>query len=67
VPTIEIDYSSFHPYLIYAELGLRLPNDPYEHPDFTRSEMKSMFLVMINCANETQALRAYKDPADQHA
>lgn len=63
VPTIEIDYSSFHPYLIYAELGLKLPiSDPYAHSQFSRSEMKSMFLVMINCANERQALRAYKDP-----
>ena len=62
VPTVEIDYSSFHPYLLYAELGLRLPSDPYEHSQFSRPEMKSMFLVMINSANERQALRAYKDP-----
>ena len=62
VPTIEIDYSGFHPYLIYAERRLKLPNDPYEHSQFSRPEMKSMFLVMINCASETQALRAYKDP-----
>jgi hypothetical protein len=62
VPTVEIDYSSLHPYLIYAELGLKLPNDPYEHSQFSRPEMKSMFLVMINCANERQALRAYTDP-----
>ena len=62
VPTVEIDYSSFHPYLIYAELGLKLPSDPYEHSQFSRPEMKAMFLVMINCASETQALRAYTDP-----
>ena len=49
-PRVEIDYSGFQPYLIYAELGLKLPNDePYEHSQFNRPEMKSMFLVMINC------------------
>jgi len=70
-PTVEIDFSAMHPYLIYAEAGLNLNAlddsgllvDPYEHEDFSRDQMKSMFLVMINARSETMALRGYVDPA----
>ena len=69
-PTVEIDYSAIHPYLLYAERGLESPwtlmdvlfEDPYDHKDFSRAQMKTMFLVMLNCERESQALRAYKDP-----
>ncbi len=67
-PTVEIDFSAMHPYLIYAEAGLNLNAlddsgllvDPYEHEDFSRDQMKSMFLVMINARSETMALRGYE-------
>ena len=31
-PTVEIDFSSFHPTLAYAECGLPLPADAYRIP-----------------------------------
>ena len=46
-----MDYSGFHTYLIYAELGLKLPSDPYEHGQFSRPEIKAIFLLTMKYAD----------------
>lgn len=69
-PTIEIDFSANHPYLIYAERRLMSPwsfpenavEDPYDHEGFSRAQIKKMFQVMNNSSSEAQALRGYEDP-----
>ena len=62
MPTFEKDYSGFYPYLIHAELGLKLLRDPYEHSQYGRPEIKAIFLLTIKYADETQALLSFKDP-----
>lgn len=48
-PTIEIDYSAFHPHLIYHQAGLQFDGeDPYEIQDFERDHVKVAFNIMIN-------------------
>jgi len=48
-PTIEIDYSSFHPHLIYHQAGLQFDgDDPYEIQGFERDHVKVAFNIMIN-------------------
>lgn len=49
-PTVELDYSSLHPAMLYALEGIKLPADPYstalgrEHRDIT----KRVFNALIN-------------------
>ena len=48
-PTIEIDYSSFHPALLYGEINKPIPNgDAYAIDGFARDEVKTAFNVMLN-------------------
>lgn len=48
-PTIEIDYSSFHPHLIYHQAGLHFNgDDPYEIEGFDRDNVKTAFNIMLN-------------------
>ena len=48
-PTIEIDYSSFHPHLIYHQAGLKFDgNDPYEISGYEREHIKVAFNIMLN-------------------
>lgn len=48
--TVEIDYSSIHPRMMYAREGLEAPEDPYDiglDPEF-RNAVKQTFNAMIN-------------------
>ena len=48
-PTLEIDYSSFHPHLLYHQDGLQFSgDDPYVIKDFDRSHVKVAFNIMLN-------------------
>jgi hypothetical protein len=48
-PTIEIDYSSFHPALLYATINKPIPDgDAYVIEGFNRDEVKTAFNVMLN-------------------
>jgi hypothetical protein len=48
-PTIEIDYSSFHPALLYAKVKKPIPaGDAYAIEGFERDEVKVAFNVMLN-------------------
>ena len=48
-PTIEIDYSSFHPALLYATINKPIPDgDAYVIEGFSRDEVKTAFNVMLN-------------------
>ncbi len=48
-PTIEIDYSSFHPALLYATINKPIPDgDAYVIEGFSRDEVKVAFNVMLN-------------------
>ena len=59
-PTIEIDYSSIHPYMLYHGKGLEFDgDDPYAIEGFDRDAVKVAFNVMLNketaSANESVA------------
>jgi hypothetical protein len=48
-PTIEIDYSSIHPYMLYHAKGLEFGgDDPYAIKGFDRDAVKVAFNVMLN-------------------
>jgi len=48
-PTIEIDYSSLHPHLLYHSESLEfLGEDPYTIEGFSRGDVKVAFNLMIN-------------------
>lgn len=50
-PTIELDYSALHPYLLYAKEGIQYEGDPYaavnSDPEL-RDIYKTAFVAMIN-------------------
>ena len=48
-PTLEIDYSAFHPHLIYHQAGQEFKgNDPYDLEGFERDHVKVAFNIMLN-------------------
>lgn len=48
-PTIEVDYTAFHPTILYAEQGLPLTQDPYKvHPNVHRDAGKVAFNALLN-------------------
>jgi len=48
-PTIEIDYSSIHPHMLYHRKGLEFDgDDPYAIEGFDRDDVKVAFNVMLN-------------------
>ena len=48
-PTIEIDYSSIHPHMLYHKEGLQFDGeDPYALEDFDRNAVKVAFNIMLN-------------------
>ncbi|MDB9982213.1 hypothetical protein OAE55_04185 [Gammaproteobacteria bacterium] len=48
-PTIEIDYSSIHPYMLYHRKGLEFDgDDPYAIEGFDRDTVKVAFNIMLN-------------------
>ena len=58
--TTELDYSSFHPKMIYDLEGLDLPGDPYEGiGDLDRDHGKTIFNIMINAKDKEKAQAAY--------
>lgn len=40
-PTVELDYSACHPRMLYHELGLEAPDDPYDIPEIADLERHS--------------------------
>jgi hypothetical protein len=49
-PTVELDYSGHHPRMLYAEIGLEFPGDPYDigQPAPYRGVVKETFFKMVN-------------------
>jgi hypothetical protein len=70
--TVELDYSSMHIYMLYAERNIQYNNDPYsivpEHPE-VRGITKKVFLISINASDRKKAYRAiikeYPDISDK--
>jgi hypothetical protein len=62
-PTIEIDYSSFHPALLYGAVNKPIPDgDAYVIEGFSRNEVKIAFNVMLNRTGKVSS--AYKSVMD---
>lgn len=57
-PTIELDYKSTHPTLIYNSAGFDIPTDPYIVGNVPRNINKLAFNVMINASNKHSAILA---------
>ncbi|MCK8069806.1 hypothetical protein [Cobetia sp. 1CM21F] len=46
-PTVELDFASLHPRLIYANAGIQYDADPYTLPGIPRDVAKVMFLSLL--------------------
>ena len=58
-PTVELDYSSFHPALLYGRINQPIPGgDAYAIEGFNRDEVKTAFNVMLNRTGKVST--AYK-------
>jgi len=60
-PVVEVDYSGYHPRILYALKGLSLPEDPYTLDDYPNSKemrdfLKAFFLIMINSKTPKDAM-----------
>ena len=53
-PVVELDYSTLHPSLLYAEVGAVPPHDCYAIGDWPRPLVKKALLVLINASTEHQ-------------
>jgi len=56
--TVELDYKSLHPRLLYNMEGLEAPKDCYFLEGFDRDLVKSASLIAFNCNSIEQAVRA---------
>lgn len=57
-PVVELDYSTLHPSLLYAEVGAVPPHDSYAIGNWPRPLVKKALLVLINASN-LPAVRVY--------
>ena len=57
-PVVELDYSTLHPSLLYAEVGAVPPHDCYAIGNWPRPLVKKALLVLINASN-LPAVRVY--------
>ncbi len=57
-PTLELDYKSLHPRLLYNMDGLEAPEDCYALNGFDRDLVKSASLIAFNSDSFEQAVRA---------
>lgn len=65
--TVELDFSTLHLSMLYAQRNIELLSDPYSF-DFNRNIAKKTILVLINAETEYSALKAlekeYKNTLD---
>lgn len=78
LPTVEIDFSSLHVILAYAEAGIDYwqltSKDPYDlpvrginNPEHCRNVTKLFFLLSFNAANEQSLFKAFRSELDYSA
>jgi hypothetical protein len=60
-PTVEADYGSLHPSILYSEEGVRFCGDAYDVDGFERSDVKLGFNIAINAKNRRSAVSALAD------
>jgi hypothetical protein len=60
-PVVELDFVSMHVALAYAALGVRMPDNPYEVPGFTRDQGKRGLLTAFNATSPDAAVSALAD------
>lgn len=57
-PVVEIDYTTLHPALLYADAGKPFAGDAYDLDGWPRQLVKRAFNIMVNARNEPSARRA---------
>lgn len=58
--TVELDFSAYHPHLLYALKGIQLSSDPYAFHS-NRQACKLALNITINAKNKDQALFAFQN------
>jgi hypothetical protein len=68
-PTVEVDFKAMHPSLLFIQLGLPIPSDPYRlgvkifddaDMDVQRKWIKQMVLCAINAKDRSSAFAAFR-------
>lgn len=64
-PTVEVDYSGYHPRILYALKNLSLPEDPYRLDDYPDSDsmrkfLKPFLLMIINAKSPNAAMEGIR-------
>ena len=71
-PTLEVDFKALHPNLLSNELGVKLPNDPYDlgelllpqvvtSTEVQRAYVKLLVLMGINADSDKKAFQAFRN------
>jgi len=65
-PVVEVDYSGYHPRILYALKGLSVPEDPYTLDDYPDSDsmrgfLKPFLLMIINAKKPDDAMDAIRE------
>lgn len=60
-PSDEPDYPSLHPQMLYAQVGIPLPAEPYDVVGWDRDTVKPAFNIMLNARTPKAALGAIMD------
>jgi hypothetical protein len=61
--TVERDYRSMHPRLLYQEAGVEMEGDPYAIEGWPRKQVKIAMAVALNATSEIKACRAIAQEA----
>ncbi len=62
--TVELDFVSIHPTILYGERGLTPPPDCYDIEGYPRKAVKRATLILLNALTERQAIGSIVDTLD---
>lgn len=57
--TVEVDYKSLHPFLLYQQVKRELPADPYMIEGYDRATVKRAFAILINRSKPDECWRSF--------
>lgn len=59
-PCCELDFKATHASMLYSIAAETPPEDSYDIPGFSRSDVKAAFMILINCESREDTLNAMR-------